>query len=178
MARRVTQSAVNWAKFAELVPKDQTSHFAALRNKSDNYVRIVHELPEGLPAIDFSMYKSKLGNPKLAEEFEQKYKAVKIPYPEDKHTPTIQAQGEEAKKSIAEWIRDSNMRIKALEEEKARLASMVPLEHMTMEDFQEQFPHLAWNPDKPTFWPHDQESQRLIQEGLELAASGKEDEDH
>lgn len=44
---------------------------------------------------------------------------------------------------------------------------MIPLEHMTMEDFADAFPDQAWNPDKPTYWPHDEETQRLIKEGLE-----------
>lgn len=78
MARRLSKSAIDWVKFAELVPKDQTPNFAALRSKSDNYVRAVHELPENLPAIDFSLYKNRIGNPKIAEEFEQKYKALKV----------------------------------------------------------------------------------------------------
>ena len=78
MARRLTKSVIDWVKFAELVPKDQTAHFAALRSKSDNYTRIVHELPESLPAIDFSYYKSNIANPNIAEDFEQKYKALKV----------------------------------------------------------------------------------------------------
>lgn len=30
---------------------------------------------------------------------------------------------------------------------------------MTMEDFAEAYPDQAWNPDKPTIWPHIPEYQ-------------------
>ena len=37
-ARRVTKSAVDWAKFASLVPKNQTDCYKAFKSKSDMFL--------------------------------------------------------------------------------------------------------------------------------------------
>lgn len=42
----------------------------------------------------------------------------------------------------------------------AYLASLIPFDQMTMEDFKDAFPEQALDPiHKPTFWPHAPEDQ-------------------
>ena len=59
-AKRVTATAINWAEFATKIPAANKASFGALKNKQDGYVRAVNQLPEALPAIDFSAYKGKV----------------------------------------------------------------------------------------------------------------------
>ena len=59
-AKRVTATAINWAEFATKIPAANKASFGALKNKQDGYVRAVNQLPEALPAIDFSSYKGKV----------------------------------------------------------------------------------------------------------------------
>lgn len=46
--------------------------------KSETYLRNMYALPENLPQIDFSVYRKRLANTALVDEFEQKYKALKV----------------------------------------------------------------------------------------------------
>lgn len=39
MAKRISQSAVNWAALAERVPAEQKANLAAFKIKSDTYLR-------------------------------------------------------------------------------------------------------------------------------------------
>lgn len=42
----------------------------------------------------------------------------------------------------------------------AHLASLIPFDQMTMEDFRDAYPEIAFDPlNKPTFWPHNPEDQ-------------------
>ena len=59
-ARRVTATAVDWAKFAEKIPAAQKPAFNALKNKTDAHIRKLAALPESLPKIDFANYKAKI----------------------------------------------------------------------------------------------------------------------
>lgn len=49
-----------------------------LQARNETFMRAMYELPENPPAIDFSVYRQRLTNTKMVEEFEQKYKAVKV----------------------------------------------------------------------------------------------------
>ena len=48
-------------------------------------MRNVSALPAALPAIDFAAY-NKVSVPGMVESFEQKYKALQVPYPSDQGT--------------------------------------------------------------------------------------------
>lgn len=62
---------------------------------------------------------------------------------------------------VSQFIADSNQRIAQYEAELKKWAAVLPFEQMTMEDFADAFPDQAWNPNKPTWWPHDKDSQVL-----------------
>merc|ERR1711963_1311978 len=88
-AKRVTATAINWAEFATKIPAANKASFGALKNKQDGYVRAVNQLPEALPAIDFSAYKGKVAQA-MVDDFEKKYKALEIPYPKDLFKQSLQ----------------------------------------------------------------------------------------
>ncbi|XP_070380051.1 ATP synthase subunit d, mitochondrial [Dermacentor albipictus] len=172
-ARRISKSAVDWAAFAERVPPNQKQFYQALKAKSDGYLRRVLSMPENPPPIDFAMYRAKLGNPALVEQFEKSYKAFSVPFPKEHVTPDIDAQEQSAKKEVENFISESNNRIAGYKKELARFEAMIPALHMTMEDFVDYFPDQKIDVDNPTYWPHDGSTD--FDDSLDYADKG---EDH
>merc|ERR1712122_377503 len=129
-AKRVTATAINWAEFATKIPAANKASFGALKNKQDGYVRAVNQLPEALPAIDFSAYKGKVAQA-MVDDFEKKYKALEIPYPKD--TAQAELAAEEA---------------------------MMPIEEMNLEEAMIAVPHLVPQhrlDGVKNFWPFDRD---------------------
>uniref|UniRef100_A0A023FIP3 ATP synthase subunit d, mitochondrial n=1 Tax=Amblyomma cajennense TaxID=34607 RepID=A0A023FIP3_AMBCJ len=154
-ARRIAKSAVDWAAFAERVPAEQKVFFQALKARSDGYLRRVLSLPENPPQIDFAMYRARIGNPALVEQFEKAYKAFHVPYPIEHLSPQIDAEERAAKEEVQAFVLESNDRIKEYKKELAKYEAMIPAMHMTMEDFYDSFPDQKIDVDNPTYWPHD-----------------------
>jgi F-type H+-transporting ATPase subunit d len=62
-SKRLAASTVEWAEFARKIPEAQKVSFFALKAKQDGYVRTINSLPEKIPAIDWSFYKTKVTVP-------------------------------------------------------------------------------------------------------------------
>lgn len=160
-AKRVSKSAVDWARFAAVCPKHQIDMLRAVKAKHDTFINKVHSLPENLPKIDFAAYKSRLPDPAMAERFEKAYAALSIPYPVDKANVMKQVEDEHldnekrAKKYIAE-VEDAAKESKVF---LSKIDSLPQLEDMTIEMFNYYFPETAFNPDRPMFWPYREEEQ-------------------
>merc|ERR1712008_176971 len=99
-ARRVTLTSVDWAKFAVA----QKPAFNALKNKTDAHIRKVASLPESLPKIDFENYKAKIAVAGMVDDFQKKYDALKIPYPQDTHTSSIDCEATSLKAEYAKFV--------------------------------------------------------------------------
>lgn len=83
-AARISKSAVDWAKFAKLVPQEESGLFATLKGKVDANVTRVASLPEALPKIDFAKYKSAVPvHAAVIDDFAAQYAKVAVPYPKD-----------------------------------------------------------------------------------------------
>ncbi|KAJ3663246.1 hypothetical protein Zmor_007550 [Zophobas morio] len=159
-AKRIAQSAINWAALAERVPPHQKNLFQAFKAKSDQYLRSVLKNPEKAPEINWAFYKSRVPVAGMVDEFQKQYGALKIPYPPDTVSTQIDAQEKELKVEIEKFKQESNARIAELKKELAHLSALIPFDQMTMEDFRDAFPEQALDPiNKPTFWPHDPEEQ-------------------
>jgi len=171
-ARRISKSAIDWAKFAEMIPENQKKNFLGFRSKSEGYLCAVFANPENLSKIDFNTYRQRLPNPKIADEFEAKYKAVQIPYPKDTVSATIDAQAKEAEAAMAAFKAESAQRVEGYRRQITEMEKMIPVAHMTMEDYMEAFPECAWDPKKPTYFPHTPEIQEAIAEGDREKAQG------
>ncbi|KAI8492694.1 ATP synthesis coupled proton transport [Branchiostoma belcheri] len=128
--RRAAVKAIDWIAFAERVPPNQKAQFTALKAKSDAIYSKYLSTPEKPAAINFAFYKSRLANPALVDEFEQKFNAVKVPEPADTYTAGL----EEAQKKAA-----------------AVYNNMPPTELMTYDDVFAAFPEMK--PDKEKY-PH------------------------
>ncbi len=156
-SKRVSISAVNWAEFASKIPEAQRGAFNALKNKQDGYVRAIAALPDALPKIDFAAYKAKVAVTGMVDNFQKSYDALKVPYPKDTMTSTIDSQAVAKKSAYEKFVAESKTRIEGIKEEQAKWEAMMPIEDMTREDALDYVPHLLKaNPDKPNMWPFDE----------------------
>jgi len=161
-SKRIATSAVDWIKFAEMVPKNQRDAFRAFKAKSDSLVARVHRNPEALPAIDFAAYKSRLANPALVDQFAQKYAKVTVPYPQDPENikAKIEADEKEATVRTEAEVKLAQAQINSYKALLAKIDSVPPLKEMTMEMYFEYFPQEDLDPvNKPSMWPHNKASQ-------------------
>lgn len=96
----------------------------------------------------------------MVAEFEKQYSALSIPYPPDTVSSQIDAQADSIKSDIEKFKVESNARIEEYKKQLAHIASLIPYDQMTMEDFRDAHPEEAVDSlNKPTFWPHNPEEQ-------------------
>lgn len=160
MAKRITQSSVNWAALAERVPAEQRGNLQSFKIKSDNYLRRVLANPAEAPKINWAQYKQTIPVAGMVDNFQKQYEALKIPYPADTLTSQVEAQWTQIKKVIEEFARQSNANIANYEKQINEIKSLLPYDQMTMEDFKDSYPEQALDPlNNPTFWPHTPDEQ-------------------
>merc|ERR1712098_219317 len=100
MAARVATSSVDFVALATKIPSKQRNALMALKGKVEGHQRKVNSLPASLPAIDFSVYQSKITVAGMVDNFEKSYAALSIPYPADQGTIAAideQAAGEKVR---------------------------------------------------------------------------------
>merc|ERR1711944_20096 len=172
-SRRLAQSAIKWAEFEQMVPKNQLPGFIALKTKSATFVQRVHAAgPESKPAIDWDYYKRMIyGAPGLVESFEKAYGALDVPYPKDVadikgHIDKQEAEAEIKTKEYITSVHNAVAKSKFVLEKLDKLPKFEQLTHEMMYDY---FPDSClqsgpWKPTRgvgPTVWPHIKVSQPL-----------------
>ncbi|KAM9818077.1 ATP synthase subunit d, mitochondrial [Syngnathus typhle] len=153
-ARRLALKAVDWVAFAERVPPNQKSMFNALKTRSDAISAKLTSLPESPVAIDWSYYKSAVAKAGMVDEFEKKFKALKIPEPVDTQTTAINAQEVEADKDATAYVEASKVRVAEYEAQLNKFRNMIPFDQMTIEDLNDTFPETKLDMVKYPYWPH------------------------
>ncbi|XP_038206889.1 ATP synthase subunit d, mitochondrial-like [Zerene cesonia] len=160
MAKRLTKPTINWKEFDKLVPPDQRTNFLAFKAKSDNYLRRVQANPAELPKIDWKKYEAMVPVAGLVEKFKKDYEGLKVPYPVDNLTATIDEQWKTLQPEIKAYCDNAQKEIEIATKELEKIKSLPKFEDITMEMFYDLYPNEALDPVKrPTFWPHDEESQ-------------------
>uniref|UniRef100_A0A8D0KP58 ATP synthase subunit d, mitochondrial n=1 Tax=Salvator merianae TaxID=96440 RepID=A0A8D0KP58_SALMN len=152
--RKAALKAIDWLAFAERVPPNQKAMFNAFKTRSDAVAGKLAALPETPPAIDWAYYRKVIAKPGMVDEFENKFKALKIPEPVDTQSAKIAEEEKEASKQTAEFIKASNARIAEYQEQIQKFKNMIPFELMTLDDFYEAFPETKPDTEKYPFWPH------------------------
>ncbi|XP_061577770.1 ATP synthase subunit d, mitochondrial-like [Cololabis saira] len=153
-ARRVALKAIDWVAFAERVPPNQRGMFNALKTRTDAISAKLASLPETPAAIDWSYYKTAVAKAGMVDEFEKKFKALKVPEPADTHTSSISAQEAEANKNAVSYVEGSKARIAQYEAELDKFRNMIPFDQMTIEDLNDTFPETKLDKVKNPYWPH------------------------
>lgn len=112
--KRITVSAVNLADLAQFVRPEQMQHFTKFRQNVQRYIKLVLSIhfkvishktnhtsalnmhPPEAPPIDWEYYKRKVKPERVSmiEDFQQSYKALRIPYPLDNLSVLIEQQRE------------------------------------------------------------------------------------
>ena len=112
----------------------------------------------------------------MVDDFQKKYDALKIEYPKDTLSASIDSQAVQQKTQYEKFVADSATRIAGHNAEKAKWEAMMPIEAMNREEAMEHVPHLLHNHDKEgdNFWPHNERDEYLawrkqIQEADETA---------
>ncbi|KAL4710381.1 hypothetical protein ACJJTC_012408 [Scirpophaga incertulas] len=160
MAKRISQTSINWAALAERVPAEQRNSLASFKARSDGYLRRVLANPPEPPKINWAVYKQAVPIPGMVDNFQKQYEALKIPYPADTQTAQVEAQWSEIRKAIDAFVQASNANIAKYEKEISTTKAQLSFDEMTMEDFKDAYPDQAIDPiNKPTFWPHNPEEQ-------------------
>lgn len=159
-SKRIASSAVNWSAIAERVHPSQRISFNNFKNKSDKYLRSVQANPEQSPKIDWAFYKSKVAVPGLVDTFQKNFDAIKVPYPTDTLSASVQQQASQVASEIEQFKAASKARIAENQAAIEHLKGLLPFDQMTMEDYREAYPDLALDTEnRPTFWPHTAEEQ-------------------
>merc|ERR1711878_239112 len=63
-----------------------------------------------------------------------KYAALKIPYPQDTYTSSIDAEASSLKVDYAKFVDESKKRIVGIQQEQAKWEAMMPVEEMNLEE--------------------------------------------
>ena len=158
MSRKAIKT-INWAALAERIPESEKTALAAFRAKSEQHLRRMVANPESPPKIDWSYYKKTVTAPGLVDQFQKQYETLSIPYPADKYTAEIESEEKQIAKKMEEFIQEVDKAIGQSQREIENIKSLLPYSEMTMEDFRDVHPELAFNPEKPTAWPHTPDSQ-------------------
>ncbi|XP_014242954.1 ATP synthase subunit d, mitochondrial [Cimex lectularius] len=162
--KRLTIKLFDWAKLAERVPANDKAMYLAFKGKSDGYLRRMLSNPENPPKLDWEMYKKLIPVPGMVDAFQKQYESLQIPYPQDTASSQIDAQEQELKKAVEEFKSGSEQRIQKFREEISYMNSLIPYEQMSMEEFLEVNPGQLDLENNPTFWPHDPDEIKEIEE--------------
>lgn len=153
-AKRVARSAVDWAKFGKIVPKEEQGIFTTLKGRQDALITKVGTLPEALPPLDFAKYKSTVpAHAATIDSFAKAYAALQVPYPSDGgRNAEIDAAEAEQKKANAAWVAESQARVEEYKKELAKWDKVPPLEHMEEEEWNFYFPGTYLDSKKEGFF--------------------------
>ncbi|XP_040570510.1 ATP synthase subunit d, mitochondrial [Lepeophtheirus salmonis] len=161
-ARRISSTSIDWAEFAKKIPTGQRASFNALKSKQYALVRTINALPAELPQIEFANYRNKIAVAGMVDNFEKQWGALKIPFPADKITSSIDAEANQAKSKFESLVAESNARKVSIEAEKKNWEKMIPLEEMNREEALEAVPWLSIDVNNPTHYPHDEKKIATI----------------
>ncbi|XP_054009067.1 ATP synthase subunit d, mitochondrial [Hylaeus anthracinus] len=158
MSRKPIKS-INWAALIERIPESEKNVLATFRAKSDQYLRRMLANPEAPPKIDWAFYRKSVATPGLVDKFQKEYESLSIPYPADKYTADIDNEAKQMEQKIDAFCENADQQIKELQSKVDYIKGLIPFSEMTMEDYKDLYPDHAFNPDKPTMWPHESEDQ-------------------
>jgi len=145
--RHIAKHSTDWAKLAQLVTEQHRAAFVAFRTKSQEYERKVAALPSALASIDFESYRKRLPANLVAavDNLEKHYKTYETPTANDTQNllEDIRKQQEKEAADRKAWLVDSQKRVAELKAKIAWWDLLPPVEHMTREEFNQNFPDRA-----------------------------------
>lgn len=152
----VTRVSADWSKIAACMSEADLTKLNKLKAKFDANAVKAASLPETLPSLDWSQYKAKVADPKLVEEIEKKYAAVKIERPKvaEKNLEELQLARQQDETRYKKFCEFAQSYIQAAEVVKTKFHNMIPVKDMTIEDWTLTFPHWSFTKENPSIYPH------------------------
>lgn len=167
-AKRITQSSIDWSRFAQVVPNSERHLFNQFKAKSDAYLRRMLSYPENAPQIDWTYYRKNVINKSVVDQLESAYKALSITYPKDTVSDQIAAQEAENQKEVEQFIKDSKEMIAEANKLVEKFNLMIPVKEMTEEEFALTFPDWSVRQTvRPSWWPHEEATPGLTKKERE-----------
>ena len=99
--------------------------------------------------------------PGMVDDFQKKYDALKIPYPQDKYTSSIESEGASLKSEYVKFVDESKARIVGIQKDQAKWEAMMPIEEMNLEEaldagLTKYVVDVNVPDDQKSFWPHEE----------------------
>ena len=99
--------------------------------------------------------------PGMVDDFQKKYEALKIPYPQDKYTSSIESEGASLKSEYVKFVDESKARIVGIQKDQAKWEAMMPIEEMNLEEaldagLTKYVVDVNVPDDQKSFWPHEE----------------------
>lgn len=156
-SRAISKIKPDWSKLANQLNKNELPKLNKLKSQIDGTTIKVASLPDNLPKIDWAYYKQHASNPKIVDEIEKKYAAMKIEHPKAPSArlndlKVAQQQDEDRYKKFT-VIAQSYIESAAIVQKK--FENMIPVPDMTQEDWALTFPEWSYSDiDNPSLVPH------------------------
>ncbi|PIO58377.1 hypothetical protein TELCIR_20189, partial [Teladorsagia circumcincta] len=81
--KRVSSTAVNWAKLGEKLIPEHAAELSRLKGASHTFSSAVSQLPADLPQVDFNALKKTMpAHAAILDSLQKQFDAIKIPYGE------------------------------------------------------------------------------------------------
>lgn len=155
-SKAVARASVDWSKIASEVTKADLPKINRLKAQMDATGVKMSSLPASLPQLDWSHYKAHASDPKLVEEIEKRYSALKIEKPQApaKRLDELQEHHKQDKARLEKFQEVARSYIESAEVVKQNFERMIPVKNMTYEDYFLTFPHWSWSIERPSIAPH------------------------
>ena len=97
----------------------------------------------------------------MVDDFQKKYDALKIPYPQDSYTSAIDSEASSLKAAYTKFVEQSQTRIVGIKAEQAKWEAMMPIEEMNLEEaldagLTKYVVDVNVPDDQKSFWPHEE----------------------
>lgn len=155
-SKAATRAAVDFAKVSSRVNEIDLNKLNRLKAQLDATGVKASSLPDSLPAVDWSYYKAHAVNPKLVEEIEKKYAAIKVERPKvpSKRLEDLQRAYQQDIERYNKFREFAQSYIEAAEVVKKKFENMIPVKEMNFEEWTLTFPHWSWTKENPSIFPH------------------------
>lgn len=155
-SKAVAKVKADWSKIASQLDKTELPALNKLKSYMDSNSVRVSTLPDSLPKIDWAHYKARASDPKLVEELERQYQAIKVEVPKapNSRLNDLKRAHEIDEARYQKFVGVSQAYIDSAEKLKVKFEKMIPVPEMTYEDWFATFPEWSSSIENPSIAPH------------------------
>lgn len=155
-SKAVTRVSADWSKLSQRLNQSEIPKLNKLKSQIDATAIKVSTLPDTLPKIDWAHYKAHASDPKIVEEIEKKYSAIKVETPKvpASRLNELKVAQEQDEARYHRFVTIAESYIESAGVVKKNFENMIPVKDMMREDWVLTFPY--WSPtiENPSLSPH------------------------